>query len=95
MSTIIITELTHGSALGLPRGEFKLGAMVNAVYSSPFRDGLAILYVSQNNVKFSSNRLDESKIDDFSILKKSKYSFRLTFDEVIFHIEWQATEKNI
>lgn len=69
MQTIIVTELTQKVSKGLPRGEVKLGTMIKSIFSSPFRDGLSILYVSQNTVKFSSNRLDENPVNDFTLLK--------------------------
>lgn len=89
LRTIIISELAQKVSKGLPRGELKLGTMIWGIYNSPFREGYAILFVAQNTVKFSSNRLDEFPISDFSILKNQKYSFRLNYEEIVFHIEWE------
>lgn len=45
MQTIMITELKAKADMPLPRGDFKLKTMINALYPTPFRKGLAVIYV--------------------------------------------------
>jgi hypothetical protein len=92
MQTIMITELKVKDDLGLPRGDLKLNTMIKALYPTPFRNGLAVIYLWQNKVKFSKNRFEEHNFDDFTILEGTRDYFRLNYDEVIFHIVWQSLE---
>ena len=53
MQTILIAEMKAKDEIGLPRGDVKLSAQIKAMYPSPFRKGLTVIYVCQNKVKFS------------------------------------------
>ena len=64
--------------------------MIKALYPTPFRKGLSILYVCQNKLRFSKNRLEDNQFDDFAILEGTKDYFRLHYDKVVFNINWQA-----
>ncbi len=91
MRTIVITELSMKTNKGLPWGEIKLGTMIKGIYSTPFWEGLAIIYVSQNTIKFSNNRLAENPISDYSLMKSNTHTFKLNYEEIVFHIEWNAS----
>ena len=90
MKTILISEIKTKEEIGLPRGDLKLSTMIKALYPTPFRKGLSILYVCQNKLRFSKNRLEDNQFDDFAILEGTKDYFRLHYDEVVFDINWQA-----
>ena len=90
MKTILISEIKTKEEIGLPRGDLILSTMIKEVYSTPFRKGLTILYVCQNKIRFSKNRLEANQFDDFTILEGTKDYFRLHYDEVVFDINWQA-----
>ena len=88
--TIMITELKAKNDMGLPRGDFKFKTMVNALYSTPFRNGLAVIYVCNKKIIFSNNRFEQNPFDDFMILEGTRDYFKLNYNEVIFDIVWQA-----
>lgn len=89
MQTIMITELKVKDDIGLPRGDLKLKTMIKSLYPTPFRNGLAVVYVCNNKIKFSRNRMEENSFDDFKILEGTRDYFRLNYNEVIFNIVWQ------
>jgi hypothetical protein len=90
MQTILISELKVKDEIGLPRGDVKLTTQVKSLYPTPFRSGLAVLYVCQNKLRFSNNRIEDNSFDDFKILEGTRDYFRLNYDEVVFNIIWQA-----
>ena len=90
----MITELKVKNDMGLPRGDFKFKTMVNALYSTPFRNGLAVIYVCNKKIIFSNNRFEQNPFDDFMILEGTRDYFKLNYNEVIFDIVWQAPSGN-
>ena len=90
MQTILIAEIKAKDEIGLPRGDLKLSSMVKSLYPTPFRNGLAVIYVCQNKIRFSNNRDGDNEFDDFKILDGTREYFRLNYDEVVFDITWQS-----
>ena len=48
--------------------------------------------LTENQLRFSKNRLDVNKPSDYSILAQTKYSFKLSFDEKVFDLQWLYTK---
>lgn len=90
LKSLTILALNQVLEEKLPRGNITLTSKVKAVYWSPFRDGLAVVFESQNDsqLRFSRNRLPNNPDNDFNILAQSKYSFKLNYDEKVFALEW-------
>jgi hypothetical protein len=44
--------------------------------------------LTENLLRFSKNRLEVNKPSDYSILAQTKYSFKLSFDEKVFDLQW-------
>ena len=81
----------QGNKYGIERGKYKIKAMVKNVFWTPFAQGHALVYESKSEhiIRFSRNRLLDSPIHEFGVLEDIGYSFRMHYDEIIFHFTWQ------
>ncbi len=69
---------------------------IHRVYWTPFRDGLVLLYQTQNeNVfRFSNNKNMENNVLDFSINSDSAY-YRINYDETVTNVIWMPRSEYV
>ena len=91
MRSILIFSFDEGDLESkLPHGEIRLSQVVNGVYWSPMRDGLAVIYELQNEnlLTFSKNRLERYSMKDFGILVSRNVGLQLGYEERVFDVKW-------
>lgn len=51
---------------------------------------MCVVYESMqdNQIRFSRNRLENNPESDMNLLSISKYSFKLSYDEKVFCLQW-------